>query len=83
MGSSERAAFNASVCRPGMKQYDESCTSFIRCFQMNQRKEPRAHSLLRLDLPRARLRGGSFAGMLSRDLRESRGNQTGEGHSQG
>ena len=50
---------------------------------MNQRKEPRAHSLLDLDLPRARLREGSFAGILSRDLRESRGNQVGEGHSQG
>ena len=83
MGSSDRAAFKVSACKLGMKRYDESCTSFMRCFQINQRKEPRAHSLLRLDLPRVRLRGGLFAGELSRDLRESRGNQTGEGHSQG
>ena len=38
VGSSERAALRASVCRSGIKRKDGSCTSFMQCFQMNQRK---------------------------------------------
>ena len=55
----------------------------MRCFQMNQRNEPNAHSHLDQDLPSARWQVGSLPGMLSRDQSESRGNHTGEGHSQG
>ena len=55
----------------------------MRCFQMNQRKEPNAHSLLDQDLPRACQWAGLPLGMLSNDLNESRGSQMGEGHNQG
>ena len=55
----------------------------MQCFQMNQRKEPKAHSLLDQDLPRARQSAGSVPGILSSNLSESRGNQMGEGHNQG
>ena len=55
----------------------------MRCFQMNQRNEPSAHSLFDQVLPRVRWWAGSTRGMLSSDLSESRGNQVGEGHNQG
>ena len=76
-------ATSVLLCRSGTKWYNGSCTSFMCCFQMNHRKEPKAHSHLDLDLPRRRWRARLLDSMQLRDWRDNKGNQTGEAHNQG
>ena len=67
----------------GRKRKAGSMTSFICCFQMYQRNEPRAHSLARLDFPRRRRTRTGIEDRDSRGLSAMTGNQKGAGHSQG